>query len=94
MFYEKKVSGYRALSKEIEALDSDAGIRIAGRVDGTAAFVFVTRAGRVFTAMCYERRGNPGRPGRLLTTRTFTDSHDLGSFIKDAAGARLTASVY
>ena len=95
MFYEKRVTSFRALMKEVSSMDSDAGIRLAGRYGKHLCYCFVTRFGTVFIAMMYARSAGKKRsPGKLLASVELKSPEQLRRLLREVAGSRVSAYVY
>jgi len=97
-FFEKQVSSYPKLLKEIELLDVDSGIRTFGDYSGNKGqFVFITRSPHdTYTLMVYERAGDSKAPapGRRLLVREFVQRSDLARFMKGLVSKPVRAFVY
>ena len=95
MFYEKRVTSFRALMKEVRVMDSDAGIRLVGEYGGHACYCFVTRFGELFTAMIYTRPGGKkGAPGRMLASVELKSVEQLRKLLREISGSGVNAYVY
>lgn len=95
MFYEKRVTSFRALMKEASVMDSDAGIRVAGRYGKDRCYCFVTKFGSVFTVMIYTRSAKGrGSPLRLLASVELRNTEQLRRLFRRVVSPRIYAYVY
>ena len=95
MFYEKRISSYAALKKEVLTLDSDAGIRIVGSYLKRPCFVFVTRFAGKYTVMVCERKGSRAPTvGREVIFKEFGSLKELEEFLHGVARHKVNAFVY
>lgn len=95
MFYEKRVDSARSLMKELENLDSDAGVRLRAEYLGRDSFVFLTRFEGKYTAMIYAVKGkNGGAVGKMLGASEFSGVKELERFLNDILSGQVEAFVY
>jgi len=97
LFYEKKVASFAKLTKEVDLLDLDSGIRTFGDYqEKKGQFVFVTRSPHdSYTLMVYERKGGKARvPGRRLLVKEFKRKGSLVEFMRGLLSRPVTAFVY
>jgi hypothetical protein len=94
MFYEKRVTSFRALLKEAGVMDADSGIRVVGRYGKERCYCFVTRFGSVFTAMIYSKSPGGEAPARLLSSIELKDMQQLRKLLHEVTGPRVLAYVY
>ena len=95
LFYEKRVRSFNNLMSELRRLDSDSGVRIVGSYQKRKCFAFVTRSGRVYTVMIYERKGSktPALGARILSKET-NSVDDLRQFLGHIGQKEIDAYVY
>jgi len=95
LFYERRIGGLAALVREAETMDSDAGIRVAGRFAGRRCYAFVTRFGSRYTVMVYERKaGSEGGLGRRLASEELESVEGLKVLFRKIAPGRIEAFAY
>jgi hypothetical protein len=98
LFYEKKVSSFANLMKEVDLLDLDSGIRTFGDYKGKKAqFVFVTRSPHdSYTLMVYEKKAGAKTPipGERLLVKEFERKDDLEELMKALLSKPVEAFVY
>jgi hypothetical protein len=81
--------------RELESLDGDAGVRVAGRYGGVGCLAFVTRFGRAYTIMVYSAKGGRGGvSGEKPETKEFTDLEEVVALLKSISGPRVDAYAY
>jgi hypothetical protein len=95
LIYEKRLSSLPALERELGHLDGDAGVRVAGMLDGARCFAFVTRFQRTYTVAVYSvRKGAVRAPGRRLASKEFAELADVVAFLRSIAVPRVEAYAY
>jgi len=95
LFYEKRVSTFRALIKAVGALDADSGIRVVGRYGKAKCFGFITRFGDSFTILIYQAKGpRDGTPGRLLASKEMRGTAELAKLLGEMTKGGVNAYVY
>jgi len=96
LVFEKRVDSFRDLSKELEWLDMDSGVRTFGDYQGRKRqFVFVTRSPQdTYVLMVYEKKGRPPLPGKRLLAKEFKGRDDLTKFMRTLVSRPLQAFVY
>ena len=95
LFYEKRVSTFRALIKAVEVLDADAGIRVVGRYGEAKCFGFITRFGGRFTILIYKARGpRDSTPGRLLASKEMRGTAELAKLLAEITKGGVNAYIY
>jgi hypothetical protein len=85
MAYEEEIGSFKELSREIEILDSDAGIRIETVYKGEDSYVFITRSGQGFALAIYyaSREKKIPLPGKRILFRVYPDSSSLTVFLRE-----------
>jgi hypothetical protein len=95
LIYEKRVSNLRGLTRELQTLDGDAGVRVEGVFEGKRCFGFVTRFEDTFTIVVCRAVGKSlSIPGERLAARDFRSVGETVSFIRELSGSRPKAFVY
>jgi hypothetical protein len=99
LFYEKKVSSFANLMKEVDLLDLDSGIRTFGDYKGKEGqFVFVTRSPHdSYTLMVYEKKRAEAKtpvPGERLLVKEFRRKEDLEELMQALLSKPVKAFVY
>ena len=96
MFYERRIGSVRVLERELQHLDSDAGVRVVGMYDELPCFAFVTRFVGMYTAMVYERRGTEKTPrvGKRVLARDFESQVELEAFLGSIMHRKIEAYLY
>lgn len=98
LFFEKSVSSFQRLVKEVELLDLDSGIRTFADYEGKKGqLVFVTRSPHdSYTLMVYEKktRGGDTFAGRRLLVKEFKDENGLTDFMRHILSKPVRAFVY
>jgi hypothetical protein len=95
LVYEKRLRSLSAMRRELESLDGDAGVRVAGRYGGVGCLAFVTRFGRTYTVLvCSARDGRGLAPREKLETREFTDLEKVMAMLKSISGPKVDAYAY
>jgi hypothetical protein len=93
LFFEKGVSSFPRLMREVDLLDLDSGIRTFGDYK----FVFVTRSPHdSYTLMVYERKPSDSgyAAGKRLLVKEFKEKEDLGEFMRALLSRPVKAFVY
>ncbi len=76
-------------------MDADAGLRILGTHEGRPCYAFVTRFGRTYTLMIYERHPSRGKAvGRRLVVREQLEIKELKALLRKIAPGRVVAFSY
>jgi hypothetical protein len=95
LVYEKRLGSVSAMRRELESLDGDAGMRVAGRYGGVGCLAFVTRFGTVYTVMVYSvKGGRRGVPREKLATREYTSLEEVVALLRSISGPRVDACAY
>jgi hypothetical protein len=97
MVYEKRLNTLGELAEELRALDFDGGIRVQGRHAGKPCFIFVTKAGEIFTMAVYSgKRGASGSeiPDRKLMMKEYKEVAPLMKFLEEEAISPFEAYSY
>ena len=96
MLYEKKISSFPQLIRELDIIDLDAGIRAVGKYKASKCLVFVTRSASGFTALLYntKRAGKESIPNKRLLAKDFATVKDLESFLAGVVVKPVVASEY
>ena len=98
MFYEKSVSSFPQLIKEVDLLDLDSGIRTFGEYRGKKRqFVFVTRSPHdTYILMVYGKKELPGGPvpDKRVFVKEFKRKEELGEFMRTLLSKPVRAFVY
>jgi hypothetical protein len=98
LLYEKKVSSFAKLMKEVDLLDLDSGIRSFGDYKGKKGqFVFVTRSPHdSYTLMVYEKKAGTKTPatGERLLVKEFERKEDLEELMRALLSKPVRAFVY
>jgi len=96
MFYERRIGSFSLLERELQHLDSDAGVRVVGTFRNRPCFAFVDRFVGMYTAMVYERRGDKKAPivGRRVLAREFESRGELATFLKAMMPRKVEAYLY
>jgi hypothetical protein len=98
LLYEKKVSSFAKLMKEVDLLDLDSGIRTFGDYKGKKGqFVFVTRSPHdSYTLMVYEKKAGTKTPapGERLLVKEFERKEDLEELMRALLSKPVRAFVY
>jgi hypothetical protein len=95
LFYEKRIQSFDAVMEEVRRLDSDSGVRVVGTYRKRPSFAFLTRSGRTYTLMVYERKGlEEPAPGARILSKEFESLDDLGIFLREFSAKGVDAYVY
>lgn len=95
MFYERRIRSLGGVEREAETMDEDAGIRMSGRYGGRSCYAFVSRFGREYTVMVYEKKGGRGDGlGKRLATETLENTKELKEFLRKVAAGKVEAFAY
>jgi hypothetical protein len=96
VLYEKKIASFPELIRELNVIDSDAGIRIVGKYKGKKCFVFVTRSAAGFTSiLCSMKRvGKESVPDKRLLVKDFGSVEGIEEFLAGVVPKPLVASEY
>jgi hypothetical protein len=98
LFFEKTVTSFSKLMREVDLLDLDSGIRTFGDYKGKKKqFVFVTRSPHdSYVLMVYEKKtgGSYPVPGKRLLVKEFWKKEDLGEFMRSSLSKPVRAFVY
>jgi hypothetical protein len=98
LLYEKRVSSFAKLMKEVDLLDLDSGIRTFGDYKGKKGrFVFVTRSPHDgYTLMVYEKKAGAKNPvpGERLFVKEFERKEDLEKLMRTLLSTPVRAFVY
>jgi hypothetical protein len=98
LLYEKRVSSFAKLMKEVDLLDLDSGIRTFGDYKGKKGqFVFVTRSPHdSYTLMVYEKKAGTKTPvpGERLLVKEFERKEDLEELMRALLSKPVRAFVY
>ena len=96
MLYEKKIDSFSVLERELQQLDSDAGVRLVGTYRNRPCFLFVTRFVGRYTAMLYVKGGSVRAPrvGRRIMAREFESLEELVKFLTGIAHGKIEAYLY
>jgi len=93
LFYERRMRSLAAVMKEADTMDADAGIRMSGRYAGRRCYAFVTRFGKRYTMMVYEK-GKGGAVGKRLASEEVGDLAGLKALLARIADGRVEAFAY
>jgi hypothetical protein len=95
LFYEKRVDSFAKVTKEVDLLDLDSGIRTFGDYQGKKGqFVFVTRSPHSgYTLMVYAK-GAKAVPGKRLLVKEFGTKEGLLGFMRGLLSRPVRAFVY
>jgi hypothetical protein len=95
LVYEKRLRSLSAVRRELESLDGDAGVRVAGRYGGVGCLAFVTRFGSTYTVLvCSVGDERRGVPREKLETREFTDLEMVVAMLKSISGPNVEGYAY
>ena len=96
MIYEKKLSSFSELSRELSILDLDAGIRTTGKYNGKKCYLFVTRSANGFTSLLYSMKllKKESLPDKRLLAREFEDQGSLETFLAQIVNKPVKAVSY
>ncbi len=96
MFYERRIGSFPVLERELQHLDSDAGIRALGTFEDRPCFIFVTRFVGMYTAMVYERGGTKKTPtvGKRILAKEFGSRGEVATFLKAIMPRKVEAYLY
>lgn len=95
LFYEKRVSTFRALIKAVEVLDADSGVRVVGRYGKAKCYAFITRFGDRFTILVYQTRdARGGAMGRLLASKETKGTAELAGLLSEMTKGGVDAYIY
>jgi len=98
LFFEKSVSSFAKLMREIDLLDLDSGMRTFGNYKGKKRqFVFVTRSPHdTYTLMAVEKKTDKGKPvpGKRLLVEKFSTKEELSEFMKGLLSRPIKAFIY
>jgi len=95
LLYETLLESLSAIIEEAVSMDADAGIRVEGKFNGKRCYAFVTRFGRRYAVMIYERRaGRVDGLGRRLAAEELGGPEALGSLLRKLLPRRVRAYVY
>jgi hypothetical protein len=96
VLYEKKIASFPELIRELDIIDLDAGVRIAGKFKGKKCFVFVTRSPAGFTSILssVKRVGKDSVPDKRILVRDFQTIQELEGFLGGVITKPLVAAEY
>jgi len=95
MFYERRIRSFDGLMSEIRRLDSDSGVRVAGKYLKKYCFVFLTRFVGTYTVLVFERKGGKRPPlGARILSREFESAEALEVFLRQITGKEVEGYVY
>ena len=95
MLYERRIDSFKALIDEAASMDADAGLRILGELDGESCYAFVTRFGKSYTIMIYERRTKKRENlGRRVAAEEVRGLNQLRSMLRELVPGRVRAFAY
>jgi hypothetical protein len=93
--YELRLESLSAVVQEAASMDADAGIRIEGKLEGRRCFAFVTRFGRRYTVIIFERKkGRGDGPGKRILAQELGGAEELRSLLKKLLSGRVLAYSY
>jgi len=95
LLYERRLDSFSALFEEAKSMDEDAGLRMSGRYAGRSCYIFVTRFGRAYTVMVYERPSGKGKTvGRRLAVMEHLEANELQPLLRKLVPGRVVAYSY
>jgi hypothetical protein len=95
LVYERRIDSFKGLVDEAATMDADAGLRILATVDRRPSYIFVTRFGKRYTIMVYERKaGKAGGVGRRLAAEELPDIRQLKFRLSTLIPGRVSAFAY
>jgi hypothetical protein len=96
LIYEKKLSSFPEILKELGTLDLDAGIRAVGKYKSKKCYVFITRSANGFTSLVYSIKSSKKEslPDKRLLAKEFGDIKSAEEFLAQVVAKPVKASAY
>jgi hypothetical protein len=91
LVYEERLRSMRTLLDELEGLEADAGIRVAGRFRGRERLMFVNRHSGKYVVWITPK-GGPRKSGGAF--RTFNEASRVRRFLRETVSEPIEAYLY
>jgi hypothetical protein len=96
LIYEKKLTSFPEIVKELSIMDLDAGIRAVGKYKAKKCYVFVSRSANGFTSLVYSIKSSKKEslPDKRILAKEFPDLKAIEEFLAEVVAKPVKASAY